>query len=88
MFKRLLPEADGLTSARVSASPVISGTERDEIAAIVGRIKRADQMARQPRHAAPHTAAHVAVSDQDLKWAEDWQLPKEVFDYFILERAA
>ncbi len=53
--------------------------ERDEITQLVMRLKRADDRQRTPlRHTpAPSVAAQT--------WAEDWQLPREVHDYFTLE---
>lgn len=66
----------------VSAQPLV-GAERDEIAAMVMRLKRADERSRQT-----DTAAAPAIHTADLKWAEDWQLPREVLDYFELEHAA
>lgn len=81
MFKK----PSGITGAQVVAGQPVSPAERDEITALVSRIKRADELSRQPRH--PSEVLHVP-SEQDVKWAEDWKLPKEVFDYFILERAA
>lgn len=75
----------GITGAHVAVGRPVSGTEKDEITALVSRIKRADELARQPRYTAE--VGHMP-SEQDIKWAEDWKLPKEVFDYFILERAA
>ena len=66
----------------MTTQPLV-GPERDEIAALVMRLKKADERTRsftqtdQPK-----------VQQVDLKWAEDWQLPREVFDYFELEHAA
>jgi hypothetical protein len=27
------------------------------------------------------------VRSEDLQWADEWQLPREMLDYFIIERA-
>lgn len=74
-----LPEFDG--KVIVSTQPLV-GAERDEIAAMVMRLKRADERTRVTE------PAQLAMQPADLKWAEDWQLPREVFDYFVLEHAA
>ncbi len=66
----------------VMAPQPLVGTERDEIAAMVMRLKRADERSRNLEPSRP------AVQAADLQWAEDWQLPREVFDYFELEHAA
>ncbi len=58
------------------------GAERDEIAALVMRLKRADEKSRNLEASQPQVKA------ADIEWAEDWQLPREVFDYFELEHAA
>lgn len=67
----------------MDAQPLV-GRERDEITAMVSRIKRADERARSQ----PSTTqvAPAAPAAEDVKWAEDWQLPREVFEYFVLER--
>lgn len=62
------------------------GSERDEITALVSRLKQADANSRKAH--TPTTADQPQVTAADRKWAEDWQLPSEVFEYFILERAA
>lgn len=63
------------------AQPLV-GAERDEIAAMVLRLKRADEKSRNLE------ASQPSVKAVDIAWAEDWQLPREVFDYFELEHAA
>lgn len=68
---------NGVGAKVVQANPLV-GVEKDEITDLVSRIKRADQRWRTP------SAAHV-VPEQDAKWAADWQLPREVFDYFVIE---
>lgn len=65
------------------AQPLV-GVERDEIADMVSRIKRADARQRQPVQG--HVAAPPVAKAEDLQWASEWQLPKEMFDYFIVER--
>lgn len=59
------------------------GAERDEITAMVMRLKRADERTR-----VSDANAQPQLQAADVKWAEDWQLPREVFDYFELEHAA
>lgn len=59
------------------------GNDRDEITSLVMRLKKADERSRQPFH-----TAGAALPAEDIKWAEDWQLPREVFDYFTLDRDA
>ncbi|MBI1309261.1 MAG: hypothetical protein GC129_05385 [Proteobacteria bacterium] len=66
-----------------SAQPLV-GAERDEITQLVSRIKSADARTRQP--VAPRYAVPAPVSQAETQWAEDWQLPKEVLDYFIIEQ--
>ena len=73
----------GLGAKVVMTTQPLVGAERDEIAAMVMRLKRADERTRQVE-----TAAYAPMQAVDLKWAEDWQLPREVFDYFELEHAA
>ncbi len=63
------------------AQPLV-GAERDEIVDLVMRLKRADERTRTLETSKPQIAA------ADVQWAEDWQLPREVFDYFELEHAA
>lgn len=79
----MIQKTPGLGAKVVTTTQPLVGAERDEIAAMVMRLKRADERAR--RTEAPQANAIQAV---DLKWAEDWQLPREVFDYFELEHAA
>jgi hypothetical protein len=67
----------------VATQPLV-GTERDEITALVSRLKQADDNTRK----ATTGVNSPQVQAADLKWAEDWQLPSEVFEYFVLERAA
>lgn len=78
-----LPKRQGPLEAHVvKVAQPLMGVERDEIADMVNRIKRADARARTPvQHLAP-----PPVKEEDEKWAQEWQLPKEVFEYFILER--
>lgn len=67
----------------MDAQPLV-GRERDEITAMVSRLKRADDRARtQP--SSTQVAPSIPPAD-DVKWAEEWQLPREVFEYFVLER--
>lgn len=72
----------GLGGKVVMATQPLVGVERDEIAAMVMRLKRADERSRNVE------AARPSVQAVDLQWAEEWQLPREVFDYFELEHAA
>jgi hypothetical protein len=67
------------------AQPLV-GVERDEIADMVSRIKQADARARQPVVQGPYAPVAPVVKNEDLQWASEWQLPKEMFDYFIVER--
>lgn len=53
--------------------------ERDEITQLVMRLKRADERQRSPRTGA------AAPSPAAAEWAANWQLPREVHDYFMLE---
>ena len=57
----------------------LHGEERDEIEALVLRIKRADDKVRQP-------AKKPAVPDADAAWAEANQLPRAFFEFFELQR--
>lgn len=66
------------------AQPLL-GAERDEIAELVSRIKQADARARQPAVSSPQPLVSPARAE-DEQWAEDWKLPREMLDYFILER--
>lgn len=75
-------DAKVVFSQGVATQPLV-GAERDEIAAMVMRLKRADERSRSVE-VAPANQIQAA----DVKWAEDWQLPREVFDYFVLEHAA
>jgi hypothetical protein len=65
---------------RVVVQPLV-GQDRDEITALVSRIRDADARARMPLVAAPKP-----VAKEDADWAADWKLPSEVFDYFELDR--
>jgi hypothetical protein len=53
--------------------------ERDEITQLVMRLKRADERQRSPRLGA------TAPSPVAAEWAANWQLPREVHEYFMLE---
>jgi hypothetical protein len=75
--------AYGLGAKVVKAQPLV-GVERDELTAQVMRLKRAAEAMAQPRHN-PKTIATPSTAAQN--WAESWQLPKEVFEYFTLESA-
>lgn len=77
-----LPAATGANVTLGRTPEPLQGAERDEIAALVARIKQAD--ARQRSVVAPTTRPSVAALD----WAEKWQLPREVHEYFTLETAA
>jgi hypothetical protein len=79
----MIPKTPGLGAKVVSAAQPLVGVERDEITAMVMRLKRADERTRRVE-----SQPAVTVQAADLQWAEDWQLPREVFDYFELERAA
>ncbi|PZP38906.1 MAG: hypothetical protein DI585_05940 [Pseudomonas fluorescens] len=77
-------------SAKVIQMPAMSpqplvGAERDEIAAMVMRLKRADERTRTSTQGG---AATTPLPAENLKWAEDWKLPREVFDFFELEHAS
>ena len=54
--------------------------ERDEIVRLVRRIKEADVKLRSPQG--------VAIASSALAWAESWQLPMDVFQYFTVEETA
>ncbi|NBV54298.1 MAG: hypothetical protein EBR79_01125 [Proteobacteria bacterium] len=69
--------------AKVVAAQPLVGVERDEIAAMVNRIKKADLRNRQT----PSSVASAAPSGPSVAWAEDWQLPREALDYFDIEQA-
>lgn len=58
------------------------GVERDEVVALVDRLQQAG------RRASPQDVVGGGVSEHDIQWASDMQLPSEFFDYFVLERAA
>lgn len=58
----------------------LHGEERDEIEALVMRIKRADEKVRRPDQTA-------VVAEADVVWAEQNQLPREFFEFFELQRA-
>ena len=51
--------------------------ECDEIVRLVRRIKEADVKLRSPQG--------VAIASSALAWAESWQLPMDVFQYFTVE---
>lgn len=76
----------GFSGRVVRGAQPLVGVERDEIADLVSRIKRADERARQPVQVSGSSVVAPVVKADDLQWAEDWQLPREVFDYFVLER--
>ncbi len=69
----------GVGAKVVPAQPLV-GPERDEIAAQVMRLKRADAALR-----APQNPLRERPSAEAIAWAENWNLPREVFDYFTLE---
>ncbi len=75
----------GVTGAKVVAAQPLVGAERDEISELVMRLKRADERVRRVE-ALPDR--RPAPTSGELKWAEDWKLPREVLDYFELEQAA
>ena len=78
-----LPAATG-ASVTLSRTPEpLQGVERDEIAALVARIKQADA-----RQRTPLTSNAARPSVVALDWAENWQLPREVHEYFTIEKAA
>lgn len=66
----------------VLATQPLVGDERDEIANLVMRIKKADERARNLEASKP------VIPAEDIQWAEDWKLPREVFEYFELDHAA
>lgn len=74
-------EADGAL-VQVGSNPLV-GAERDEISQLVMRLKQADLRHRSPPQAAANAPTAVAVA-----WAESWQLPREVHEFFTLETAA
>lgn len=78
--------ADKALGAKVVVSQPMSVAERDEIAALVMRLKRADERSRKLELV--EDARRPVVSASDRQWAEDWKLPSEVFEYFELEHAA
>lgn len=78
--------ADRSLGAKVVASEAMSSMERDEIAQLVMRIKRADERSRKLEMVSDSSRPVVSASDR--QWAEDWKLPSEVFEYFELEHAA
>ncbi|TKW61247.1 MAG: hypothetical protein DI628_01055 [Blastochloris viridis] len=84
-----LPASAGL-GAKVVHTTVqpepMSSAERDEIAALVMRIKRADERSRKLELVTD--SGRPVVSASDRQWADDWKLPSEVFEYFELEHAA
>ncbi len=77
--------ADRALGAKVVVSEPMSSVERDEIAALVMRIKRADERSRNLELAGD--ARRPVVSASDRQWAEDWKLPSEVFEYFEIDHA-
>ncbi len=77
--------ATGASVTMGRAPEPLQGAERDEIAALVARIKQADARQRTP-HAAQANAHRPSVAA--IEWAENWQLPREVHEYFVLETAA
>jgi hypothetical protein len=78
--------ADRALSAKVVVGEPMSSVERDEIAELVMRIKRADERSRKIEVMSDPRRPVVSASDR--QWADDWKLPSEVFEYFELERAA
>ncbi len=64
----------------IAKAQTLHGEERDEIEALVMRIKRADDKVRQPLKTA-------VVADEDVTWAAQNQLPREFFEFFELQRA-
>jgi hypothetical protein len=70
--------ADG-GQVRVAEVAKDTDMERDEITQLVMRLKRADERQRTPRVGA------AAPSPVAAEWAANWQLPREVHDYFMLE---
>ncbi len=78
-----LPTATGATVTLGRAPEPLQGAERDEIAALVARIKQADA-----RQRTPLTSNAARPSVVALDWAENWQLPREVHEYFTIEKAA
>lgn len=77
-----LPSATGANVEFSRKPEPLQGAERDEIAALVSRIKQADARQRtQPKINTPRPT----VAALDL--AEKWQLPREVHEYFIIEAA-
>jgi hypothetical protein len=73
---------DALALPPTRARP-LQGVERDEIEAMVQRLKRADLLRQQPT-----VSVAPAVMQADLQWAADWELPADVFEYFTIERMA
>lgn len=59
----------------------LTGTERDEITALVSRLRRADDARRDA-----HKAGVQQVQPADIAWAEEMNLPREFFDFFEIER--
>ena len=59
------------------------GVERDEVVALVDRLQQAGR-----RTASTYASPSDSVSEHDIQWASEMQLPSEFFDYFVLERAA
>lgn len=84
MLKPVLPSpmvADGGTVTHTT-TPLV-GADRDELYQLVLRLKQADL-----RHRTPSTNKYLAAPNPvAMAWAEDWNLPREVHDFFILEAA-
>ncbi len=77
----------GATGGSVNLAPLgprapepLAGAERDELTALVMRIKQADT-----RHRAPLAPAKNVPTAAAQQWAENWQLPREVHEYFTIE---
>ena len=68
-------------STKPFANPML-GTDRDEIAQMVGRIKAAAD-----RVAAKSVSAEQMVAVEDLDWAASQQLPREFFQFFEIQRS-
>ena len=61
----------------------LTGPERDEIEALVLRIRRADEKVRKPVY-----QPTPMLSADDIAWADDQKLPREFFEFFELQRVA
>lgn len=64
----------------------LNGPERDEVSAIALRLQQAARRS-QPA-AVSHGSLPELVPVSDLEWAQTMQLPREFFEYFVLDRAA